>query len=853
MGLGMAGGPEIVAHLARALHKLGFFIGTQDAVNAFNAMHRQALLDVIHSKWPEAVAAFNTYYGIDSACLFTSHLDDIAKIHVFLSQQGTRMGCVLGSIGFDLVVDNIYQQLAAKYPHFELFALTDDLICGIPPPVDDSPDAWTTRLSEYKSYLADYDSLANPVGLFRHADKGHCCVPLDFPAPLRDFDLPGTDICSAVKLSGTYVGTPEGVHRGTVKKLQSILPRFTAIKKIGESEPQIGLRLAMTCGSNAFDYVPRTTPPMLIMDSLNGFHSIQKEVRMSIAEDPALEVVVCSDNRIERAHTLAEIGHKLGGAGDQAITDKAHAAFLASIICALHNSRFQKVAYALKDEIVFSYKELCKQLHVSYIRESHALARFLPSDPALITQPGFVSTLPLQTKRKRPQKLIMQQVTFYNLKRFREMTVLSTEICFRKEDRAHFLHITSKSQATRALWSDMLHKANRINGPEFRHWFRYHLNLPPLAYIGNGVPMEGFDYPVQKCLHSTCANALITATRDHSASCLSAMSARSRLHRSIHDTLKWTAYELGGSARDPPKTSEVLNNMYSDLELSLIMPKHPTADDTAFLKQVQGMLASIRSGPTLNQNIAAAVRRRVSQLEGREVCGRHLDLTFTLPFSSEEALIDASCLHPTCPTHLPSTLKWTLDCFTQSHNTEPTPAQLTSRVDRLDPSPPVAKRVITKRQTYACLMQLLREQMKTQTRSHQPVLYPIVITHSGELCPDIFNLINKLGQERFIQHKHQKPTDLSCPKIIRGEFRGRVKDHLLAANAAGVGRMFLSSGQFGSSSTVRRRVVRRQLGTIVEGGSVAHGWTNNNHSRPNPPGTVPVVISPTPNAADGPD
>ena len=44
-----------------------------------------------------------------------------------LSQEGSRMGCVLGSFGFDLVVQDVYEAVQALLPAAAVRALTDDL------------------------------------------------------------------------------------------------------------------------------------------------------------------------------------------------------------------------------------------------------------------------------------------------------------------------------------------------------------------------------------------------------------------------------------------------------------------------------------------------------------------------------------------------------------------------------------------------------------------------------------------------------------------------------------------------------------------------------------------------------
>ena len=349
-GQGVSSGPELVAHLARALNQLGYVVTTQDVVNAFNALDRQALLDTVHTKWPEAVDIFNTYYGIDSDCLYASIADNAQFIyHIFLSKQGTRMGCVLGTIGFNLVADIVYRHMANKFPHFELFSLTDDLISAIPPPPnhDNTQQAWTDRLEEYNSYLAEYDRIGNPLGLVRHASKGWALLTPNVPTNLDVYPLTNTKITrDQIKLSGTYIGLNHGVMAGTTKRLSVARDRFRAITEVGKAEPQMGLRLATDCGACAFDYVPRTTPPAIIEPAMASFTTMQHHTTTTILTDPRLGAPHCSSSRLDRYHKLAGLPHNFGGLGQITGTSKQHAAYLASTMTAVAHPRIKPFAHA---------------------------------------------------------------------------------------------------------------------------------------------------------------------------------------------------------------------------------------------------------------------------------------------------------------------------------------------------------------------------------------------------------------------------------------------------------------------------------------------------------------------------
>ena len=89
-------GVQAVGHLFRALRELGYVICATDFTNGFNALLRQAMLDAINARAPFLNKHFNKFYSLKAWC-FLKVLDDYT---VILSEEGSRMGCVMGSFGF---------------------------------------------------------------------------------------------------------------------------------------------------------------------------------------------------------------------------------------------------------------------------------------------------------------------------------------------------------------------------------------------------------------------------------------------------------------------------------------------------------------------------------------------------------------------------------------------------------------------------------------------------------------------------------------------------------------------------------------------------------------------------------
>ena len=124
-GMGAMRGPEVMAHLARAYWERGIPQLMTDFTNGFNDFLRQAMLDAIERRCPAVTKLFNTFYARDSLCFFI--VDGV--VHIISSTEGSRMGCVLGSWGFCLTVQDIYEAVALRHG-MNLRALTDDLQCA---------------------------------------------------------------------------------------------------------------------------------------------------------------------------------------------------------------------------------------------------------------------------------------------------------------------------------------------------------------------------------------------------------------------------------------------------------------------------------------------------------------------------------------------------------------------------------------------------------------------------------------------------------------------------------------------------------------------------------------------------
>lgn len=90
-------GPQVKCAITRAMFETDYFVSLQDAVNAFNALKRQDMMDAVATLWPEATLVYNKVYGIDGPCFYVYEDDDgTTRMRVTRNEERTHMGRAWG-------------------------------------------------------------------------------------------------------------------------------------------------------------------------------------------------------------------------------------------------------------------------------------------------------------------------------------------------------------------------------------------------------------------------------------------------------------------------------------------------------------------------------------------------------------------------------------------------------------------------------------------------------------------------------------------------------------------------------------------------------------------------------------
>jgi hypothetical protein len=99
-----------------------------------------------------------------------------------------------------------------------------------------------------------------------------------------------------------------------------------------------------------------------------------------------------------------------------------------------------------------------------------------------------------------------------------------------------------------------------------------------------------------------------------------------------------------------------------------------------------------------------------------------------------------------------------------------------------------------KKLRYNTAIELAAAQLRAGKRPSMPRLVPGIITHSGELGPDMIGMIEALTKTFASQHRKGPHTRGLSKSKHTAIFRTKLKDGLLAANAEGFGQALIAAG-----------------------------------------------------------
>ena len=355
-GLAKAG-PEIVAHALRQEYLRGAPIFGGDAIQAFQLLDREIMLAEAAVRWPQAVNLVNMVYGLPSLALYSYRGGDgILHLRYNFSEQGARMGCVLGSALYDFGIAPLHEKAQKEFSDFTLRALTDDLLGSAPPPQSDLE--WQAFYRRYSLYLRFLEVEGKPMGYKLHPDKLFLLLPPNAPDidPSTRQELPPNLEVTRTgrKMAGTFIGTDQYIEGELCKVALEVTEKLRKLEAMGRLQPQIALRLVTNAIIPSFNYLCRVTPPSLMSNAAETIDLVTQATRLAILSDPHTGPGSAEEGRCTRAHTVASFPCRDGGLAQTPIRVVAAPAYLSSLATAVSFNSFVRHHLPVLDQYITS-------------------------------------------------------------------------------------------------------------------------------------------------------------------------------------------------------------------------------------------------------------------------------------------------------------------------------------------------------------------------------------------------------------------------------------------------------------------------------------------------------------------
>ena len=113
----------------------------------------------------------------------------------------------------------------------------------------------------------------------------------------------------------------------------------------------------------------------------------------------------------------------------------------------------------------------------------------------------------------------------------------------------------------------------------------------------------------------------------------------------------------------------------------------------------------------------------------------------------------------------------------------------------MEPSPRVQARCNEKHNTYRGLIDVAYSQHKAGQRAIMPVFVAAIVSHTGEMAPELVTLIENITRQYACTITPRDLDDGISKNRHTGMFRARFKDALMSATAEGFGQVIAKAGK----------------------------------------------------------
>ena len=257
-GVGARGGTEALAHAVRAFAQAGMVIVKIDITNAFNTVHREAVLRAVRQI--PGLAPF-VFWRYRQPCDVTYSCHVTERTVTIPVRQGVIQGDPLGGLLYSLTQAPAYESTRAAHPGVRLLSLHDDgYIVGTDTDVFDALATLRDNLSQ--------------MGLQLNAGKSAVYAQVVSVAVRARAELENVRVADGIMVAGSPVGSMQFMLTFAGTAANRICSELRAIEqavKVTAWGPfqtlQTFFRLVRMCVPQQLTHLMRTTPPDATRDA----------------------------------------------------------------------------------------------------------------------------------------------------------------------------------------------------------------------------------------------------------------------------------------------------------------------------------------------------------------------------------------------------------------------------------------------------------------------------------------------------------------------------------------------------------------------------------------------------------
>jgi len=299
-GVGVAGGVEIIATMARLIYEAEGTTLSIDCVNAFNSLKRSAIFPEVAAHAGDCYAYATRLIGAERQPVLLFGLDGEAEPAVIMSAQGVQQGDPLGPLLFALALQPVLLAFRQEHPSLALPAYLDDLML-----MALSGNSLRNELSaSSQGFQWLQDHLENRLGLQVNLGKTHLLVPENgilgageaaeqvvcdtFGAIIRPTDCIGDATAGeqVLRVTGVPIGCRTKVQQAATDVLRAPETELLVREIARSRDTHMAYTLLRVCLIPRASFLARNLGPTDLTDELQRFDAMTMAALAAVTQEP---------------------------------------------------------------------------------------------------------------------------------------------------------------------------------------------------------------------------------------------------------------------------------------------------------------------------------------------------------------------------------------------------------------------------------------------------------------------------------------------------------------------------------------------------------------------------------------